>query len=399
MTATTAPAWISDLTVDTLADDPYPVYARLRAEAPCVFAPQLGAWVVSTYDDIRDFLADADLSLAPEGQPVLARTFGSQNILISNGDVHRDRRASVDPPLRRSAVATYIEDLVRPIASGLADGLAKGESFDIVAEYFEPVSTLSLASMFGVGDIPSDTLRRWFHTVIGAASNYGFDEDTFAASDAVLEEIKQVLEPTLERLETAPDGTGLSRLLHAGMPEGQVRARQDVYSAFLIEITGGMQEPGHLLATTLLGLLQEGSYGRVVEDQSLIPSAITEALRWVAPVGVVFRETSRETVIHDQVVPQGALVWCVVGSANRDEKKFTEAENYRLDRTGPTHMSFGGGRHFCAGNVFGREVARIALEELSRVSAQIELAPEGFQMKGWLFRSPQPLHVVLPEGA
>ncbi|MFW6775050.1 cytochrome P450 [Nocardioides sp. CPCC 205120] len=390
--------WIDDIDIDALEADPYPLYERMRSEAPCVFVPALNAYLLTTYDEVREFLADSELSQAPATQPVLERTFGAQNILISNGDVHRDRRASVDPPLRRGAVSTYIDELARPIAREVAAAIPGAVSFDIVAEYLEPVSTRGLASMLGIGDVPADVLRRWFHTVIGAASNYTFSDEVFQRSDEVVAEIKEVLEPVLVRLETEPDNSGLSHLLHAGMPAGQLRSRDDIYSSFLIELVGGMQEPGHVSATTLLGLLEEGTYGDIVDDPTLIPTALAEGLRWVAPVGGVFRETTRDAVIHDLAIPQGSLVYSMVASANRDEQKFTNGDRYELHRDGPSHMSFGGGRHFCAGNVFGRELARIALEELTKVAPRLRLAEEGWQMRGWLFRSPQELHVIA-EGA
>ncbi|GAA2864263.1 cytochrome P450 [Pseudonocardia halophobica] len=389
--------WIDDIDIAALEADPYPLYARMRAEAPCVFVPALNAYLLTTYDEVRAFLADTDLGRAPSVQPVLERTFGPENILIADGEVHRDRRASVDPPLRRGAVSGYIEDLVRPIAAQEAAQLPVAGTCDVVAEYLEPVSTRGLAAMLGIGDVPSETLRRWFHTIIGAAGNYTFQEDPFRKSDEVVAEIKDTLEPILSRLETNPDGSGLSHLLHAGMPPGRTRSREDIYSAFLIELTGGMQEPGHAAATTLLGLLQEGTYGEIVADPDLIPTALAEGLRWIAPIGGVFRETTRAVTIHGQELPPGSVVWCMVASANHDERRFSDGGRYQLRRSGPTHLSFGGGRHFCAGNVFGRELARIALEELVAAAPALHLAEAGWAMKGWLFRSPQQLHVTSGE--
>ncbi|QJY46078.1 cytochrome P450 [Pseudonocardia broussonetiae] len=387
--------WVDAIDVAALEADPYPHYARMRAEAPCVFVPALNAHLLTTYDDVRAFLADTGLGRAPSVQPVLERTFGPGNILVADGEVHRDRRASVDPPLRRSAVAGYIEDLVRPIAAAEAAKLPARGSYDLVAEYLEPVSTTGLAAMLGIGDVPSETLRRWFHTIIGAAGNYTFLEEPFRRSDEVIAEIKDVLEPILTRLGTDPDDSGLSHLLHAGMPPGRTRSREDIYSAFLIELTGGMQEPGHAAATTVLGLLQEGTYGEVVAQPGLIPTALAEGLRWIAPIGAVFRETTRDVTLHGQELPAGSVVWCVVASANRDERRFDDGKRYRLHRSGPTHLSFGGGRHFCAGNVFGRELARIALEELVAVAPALSLAD--WSMTGWLFRSPQQLRVTAGE--
>ena len=180
------------------------------------------------------------------------------------------------------------------------------------------------------------------------------------------------------------------------MPDGEIRAREDIYSAFLIELMGGMQEPAHAAATTLLGLCGESAqYQDIVDDPSLITQAVAEGLRWIAPVGGAFRQTTREVVIHGRIIPKDSIVFCMIGSGNRDQTKFNDADRYDLHRRGPSNLSFGGGVHFCAGNVFGRELARIALEELVKVAPTLRLADEDFKMRGWLFRAPQTLYMSL----
>jgi cytochrome P450 len=393
---TTGIDWIDDISIDELEKDPYPFYARMRKETPCVFVPVLNAYFLTTYDEVRDFLADADLSHAPSPQPVLERTFGPNNILVTNGDIHHSQRKFVDPPLRRGAVSKYIDDLVRPIAKQATSAVESSTgSFDLVERYLEPVSVLSLAAMLGIPDISADTLRRWFHTMIRSASNYTFAEEPFEAGEVVVEEIRDTLEPILRRLEVHPDNSGLSHLLHAGMPEGQIRPREEIYPAFLIELIGGLQEPGHAMSSTLLGLLMEDQYKLIVDQPDRIPSALAEGLRWIAPIGATFRQTTRATVIHGQEIAEGSIVYCIVASANHDESKFSDGGRYDINRSGPSHLSFGGGVHFCAGNVFGREVARIAMEELVQAAPKLTLADEGFTMRGWLFRAPQTLHVTV----
>lgn len=389
--------WIDNISIDELETDPYPLYARMRNEAPCVFVPVLNAFFLTTYDEIRAFLSDADLSHAPSPQPVLEQTFGPNNILVTNGDLHRTQREFVDPPLRRGAVSKYVDGLVRPIAEKAAEAMSSAISFDIVAQYLEPVSVKSMASMLGIADVPVDTLRRWFHTMIRSASNYTFAEGPFEQGQEVVQEIKNTLEPVLRNLEEHPDNSGLSHLLHAGMPDGRIRLRDEMYPAFMIELIGGLQEPGHASGTTLLGLLMENQYRTIVDQPNLIPTAVAEGLRWIAPIGATFRQTTRDTVIHGQKIPQGSVVYSIIASANHDERKFSDGERFDLNRSGPAHMSFGGGVHFCAGNVFGREVARIAIEELVKVAPKLRLSDEGFKMRGWLFRAPQELHVSLEE--
>src|SRR5918911_713769 len=107
--------WLDDISVELLENDPYPVFARLRREAPIAWIPALQAWVASTWKDCWEIASDFP-NFGGTTDPNTEHVFGQPCILSVDGDVHADLRAMVDPNLRPRAVRRYIEDLVRPTA-------------------------------------------------------------------------------------------------------------------------------------------------------------------------------------------------------------------------------------------------------------------------------------------
>jgi cytochrome P450 len=126
------------VTVAELERDPYPVYARLRREAPVCFIPAVGLWFVTRYDDVEFVASHPDLFTAEMDDSPVDRTFGSPTIITVDGELHHELRRTLDSKYRPRHVSTYIDSLVRPIASDLLDGLAGRDRAELMADYLEP---------------------------------------------------------------------------------------------------------------------------------------------------------------------------------------------------------------------------------------------------------------------
>jgi aromatic O-demethylase, cytochrome P450 subunit len=392
MTAT--PTWLADLTDDDLTRDPYPFYARFRAEAPVAFVPFAETVIIFSFDAAQSCLRDGDRFIGAANQPSDNRTFGEPHILGASGEVHKDLRSAVDPHFRPKAVNSYIDDLARPIARRCLAGLQGVEETEIMASYFEPVSVRALGDVLGFSEVDDDTLRRWFAGLIMGSSNVMMDPEKFAVSDAVSAEIEAVADPIIDRLIEEPDESAISRLLHSGMPRGKTRDRDYIYPSLKVAIAGGMQEPGHAAGTTLLGLLgRPDQLRRVAADPSLIPTAVNEGLRWIAPVGLNFRQTTVDVELEGVSIPAGEMVGISLGSANRDESRFERPDEFDIDRPAKANIAFGNGAHTCSGHWFARQVERIAFEELFALYPEITASDRDPEISGWYFRAPQKLYV------
>ena len=390
--------FVDDVTVADLDADPYPLYARMRAERPVAHVPAVDAWFVVRHADVAFVAEHPDLfPAAAPGSPV-ERSFGAPTIITVDGPVHHDLRRAFDGNLRPKKVDGYVDGLVRPIARSHAAALASsGAPVDLLAAYFEPISVLSLAAVLGL-DADADTLRRWFHGMSLGAINYEQDPARQAEADEVLAEVDAVVVPLLERLCAHPDDSTLSHMLHAGRSPGDPRPVDLVLPSVKVAILGGMQEPGHGAASTLAGLLASGQLAEVVADPSLVPAAVEEGTRWITPIGTQFRTASRDVDLGGATIPAGAGVSAVLASANRDEGVFPDPDRFDLHRHVPSggQAAYGYGKHFCSGHAFARHQMRIAVEELLAAWPGLRAASdEPVEFNGWEFRAPVALPVVL----
>lgn len=396
------PSWVEEVTMEQLESDPHSVYERLRAEAPVAYFPQLGFHIVSTLDLCMEIAKDSatwPAVISAAG----GHTFGDGAILNTNGPEHRDLRDMVEPHLQPSAVDKYIDDLVRPFARERLAAFENDGAVDIVAEYCEPVSVRALGDLLGLEDVSTDKLREWFHKLSVSFTNAAVDEngefanpDGFIPGDEAKAEIIAHVDPKIDRWIEHPDHTAISHWLHDGMPDGQTRDRSAIYPNLYVFLLGAMQEPGHAMSTTLAGLFSRPEQlERVVDNPTLIPRAVGEGMRWVAPIwSAAVKVATTEVTVGDVTLPAGSVVMLSYGSANNDEKAYDAPTAYDLDRPVIPNMTFGGGVHACAGTYFATAVVRIALEELFEAIPNIERdESHDVDFWGWGFRGPKELFV------
>jgi cytochrome P450 len=398
------PDWINQIVVGDLEQDPNPIFDRLRQEAPLAYVPGIGTWVASTRRICQRIATDTE-NFGGGTAPTIERTFDGKPILGMDGDEHRDLRNMVDPQLAPQAVDSYIDELVRPIARKyLAEFEDRGHA-DLVAEYFEPVSVRTLGDLLGFTEVDSDTLRRWFKSLSSGIANAALDEhgdflypEGFADADEAKREIRAIVDPMIAQLTDNPDDTGISHWMHDGMPEGRIRPPDRIYPTLFTVVLGGMQEPGHACSATVYGLLQHpDQLDEVLENPALIPRAINEGLRWIAPIwNTASRTAHRDMEIGDVVLRAGDIVMLSYGSANRDGGTWeTAPDDFDLDRPVVPHLAFGAGVHVCAGAYQAQHTSRIALEELFDSIPNLELDDSAgpVEVWGWDFRGLTKLNV------
>ena len=385
------------ITVEALERDPYAVYARLRRESPVAYVPAANVWFVTRWEDVETVTKSPDRFGAEVPTSPVERSFGSPTILTRDGPVHKELRDGIEPHYRARKVATYVEALVRPIAEARLAAFADQGKAELMADYFEPISALALARSFGLRDVDVPTLRRWFHGLSQGAINYEQNPARQAISDATCAEVDAAVMPLLETLAKAPDGSPLSHMLHHGMPGGEVRAPERILPTVKITLLGGMQEPGHGAGSTLVGLLRNVDQLEAVREDmdAMLPKAVNEGLRWVAPIGTQMRIAKSDVTLGGAAIPKDAPVAAVLASACHDEARFTDPALFDLHRDEGSHAAFGFGHHFCAGRWFSTAQMEIALRVLLERLPKLRLdAAHNVEFRGWEFRAPTALHVL-----
>jgi cytochrome P450 len=139
----------------------------------------------------------------------------------------------------------------------------------------------------------------------------------------------------------------------------------EVLAMAMLILLAGNETTRNLLGNTALVLLTQPTVLATVQaDRAIIPQLIEEVLRYDSPVQIVFRRTTREIAVSGTAIPADATVFVLIGSANRDERKFSDPDRFNLERDNSDHRAFGFSTHFCLGAQLARLEARVALEEL-----------------------------------
>jgi cytochrome P450 len=390
-------AFADEITVDALETDPYPIYARLRREAPVAWVPAANVWFVTRWQDVEFVSKNSKLFAAEVPTSPVDRTMGSPTILTCDGPAHGELRRGFDVKYKPRAVAEYIDELAKPIVAEHLDRIAARGSAELMSEYFEPASSVATARSLGFGEADPETLLRWFHGLSIGAANYENDPKKQAIAAVAAAEIDAAILPVFERLEREPDGSALSHMLHDGMPEGQTRPRDFLLPSIKVALLGGMQEPGHGAGSVVVGLLTHPDQMRAVlaDLDSLLPKAVDEGIRWVAPIGTQMRQTTEPVSLGGVTIPADSPVASILSSASRDESRYADPDAFDIRRGSNGHAAYGFGSHFCAGRWFAQRLMPLLLRPLLERLPDLALVPDRMPVfRGWEFRAPTSLHVT-----
>jgi cytochrome P450 len=348
-------------------DDPYPVWQRMRAEAPLYFNEKYNFYALSRYDDVAPALPDWQTYRSGRGTTADILFSGIEvppGILLFEDpplhDLHRRLLSRVFTPRRMLAV----EGLVRDFCSRALDPLLDLDGFDFVADLGAVMPMNTIGYLLGIPEEGQQQIRDRTdkNITVGAQEGAGDVSPTIFADQIAL------FAEYIEWRATHPSDDLMTDLLNAQVEEqdGSLRPldRNEVL-AYTAMIAGAGNETTARLIGFMGQLLGDHPDQRreLAADPSLIPSAVEETLRYDAPSPVQARYVARHTELYGQTVSEGSYMLLLNGSANRDETHFPDADRYDIHRTGG-HLSFGQGLHFCLGSALARLEARVALEEV-----------------------------------
>lgn len=389
---------LTELTLEQLEANPYPIYQELRLTQPVAYVPHLGEWLISTWDACVEVGALSGTSAIAGGHPFEVEFFGGDNILTTEGETHDSLRAGVDIPLRPKHVRQFIDETAREIVQTYVANLKPRGAADLVTELFEPISVRAIGTQLGIGDVDDATLLVWFKALSGGLSHHNIDDR--AAEDhaaQVKREIDDFLRERVAHLQDSADGSLLSHMIHGGVPEGQApRSYDEIIPSVRVIILGGFQEPGTAISNTFFGLLSNPEqYAELVtEPGRWSAQALNEGMRWISPIGTVERTALEDVEVQGVTIPAGALITLVMASANRDEQRFERPEQFDFHRSDGSSMVFGFGNHYCAGNFLAKALGVEVIQTVARELPGLRLR-DGAQpvVSGHLFQGVKSLPV------
>ena len=349
----------------SIDDDPYPVWQRMRAEAPLYYNDKHNFYALSRYDDVAPALHDWQTYRSGHGTTADILFAGVEippGILLFEDpplhDLHRRLLSRVFTPRRMLAV----EDLVRDFCCRALDPLRGLDGFDFVADLGAVMPMRTIGYLLGIPEEGQQAIRdRNDKNITIDSEGAAFDPEKFEDSVALFADY-------IEWRATHPSDDLMTELLNAQVEEqdGTVRPleRTEVL-AYTAMIAGA----GNETTARLIGFMGEllGNHPdqrrELAADFSLIPSAVEETLRYEPPSPVQARYVGQDTELYGQTVTEGSYMLLLNASANRDETHFDQPDRYDIHRKGG-HLSFGQGLHFCLGSALARLEARVAFEEV-----------------------------------
>jgi cytochrome P450 len=347
-------------------NDPHPVYAALRQEAPVhpVTLPNgMEIWLVTRYADCRAALAD----------PRLSKRQGA-------GDNARSLAAPVSTPLTRHLLATdppdhtrlrrlvakvltarRVEELrprVTELSAALIEPLRGRESADLVEDYALHLPIQVICELLGVPIEDQEEFRRWTSVMVSASTGAAGVPEAAAAFVGYLRRL-------IEHKRATPGGDLLSALV-ATRDEGDRLSEDELTSMAFLLLLAGHETTVNLIGNGMFTLLtRPDAHRRLLDEPALIPAAVEEFLRLESPVETATSRTAMEPLTYgDVTIPAGAMVAISLLSADRDPDRFPAPDAFDLRRPDNQHLAFGYGIHYCLGAPLARLEAHIAFTDL-----------------------------------
>lgn len=348
-----------DLYSDEVLHDPYPHYRALRELGAVVWLPRNGLHVVARFDDVRAALRNPAVFSSAQG--VAANDHVNEisrgTTLASDAPLHDRLRAIIAAPLLPRALED-IAPQIRAEAGLLIDDLVARGEFDAVTDLAQHLPLTIVSKLVGLEDYGRSSMLRWAAATFNVLG--GMNERACAALKDV-HDMRAYLGGEEIRTRLRPGSWG--DRIFAAADRGEVEAER---CPVLMRDYLGPSLDTTIFATANLILLfgrHPAQWDIVRNDPALIPNAINEALRLESPVRGFTRHLAADATIGDLAVPRGSRLLLLYASANRDERKWQDPEQFDVKRRANDHLGFGNGTHMCA----GLHLARLEMTALLEV--------------------------------
>lgn len=371
--------------------DPYPTYRLLRDNDP-VHRDRTGAVVLSRYEHVTQALRDHHRF---SSQPMNMGVPGFKFLIGSDPPDHTHLRRLVNRPFHPAAIAA-LEPRIREICESLVDELCEaneqGEA-DLVQHVGYPLPVVVIAELLGIPGERRADFKRWSDAMLGGLSP---DFDRGAGGAAAMEMVRYFNGVISDRRRQP--GSDLISLLVGG---DEPLTSQELLMFCILLLVAGNETTTNLISNGALVLFDRPDVARRLrEEPAMIPAAIEEALRFDAPVQSLWRTAVVDVEIDGVTFRAGSDVVVLYGSANRDERRYPDADDFVVDRFsrarggGVDHVAFGAGIHSCLGAPLARLEARVVAETLLRRARGMHRTGEGMRNHNLIVRGMRRLPVA-----
>ena len=371
-----------DITSPAFKADPYPFYARMRAEAPVhqlTLPDNREAWLVVRYAEVAAVLKDErfikDRFKTPEltaKQPWMPKSFLplTHNMLDQDPPDHTRLRSLV----HKVFTPRLVEEMRRRVQSLTDEFLEAAKptgKMDLIRDYALPLPSTIIAEMLGVPAEDRHRFHRWTNSMVIADTS---KLSLLRALPAVLALLRYVRKIVKKRRSEPRDD--LASALVRAEEAGDQLSEDELVAMIVLLLIAGHETTVNLIGNGTLALLEHPEQmDQLRKNPAMIQSAVEEMLRYNGPLAMATERFASEDVsVSGVAIPRNALVFAVLGSANRDEQQFPNPDNLDLARADNKHVAFGLGIHYCLGAPLARLEGQIAINTLLQRAPALRLA-------------------------
>lgn len=383
-------SYVFDLGNPATNANPFPEFARLRAEDPVHWSPAMKAWIVTRHADVKQVALNnrqisADrltpfFKTNPEYQKgsieSLVRYLNHWMVFRDPPDHTRLRRLfnKAFTPTSVENLRPNIEDIVSHLIDGMEAKAKRGDTVDYIADFAYPLPASVIMDLLGVPRADLERVKVWSDDIalfIGTAQVAG---NKYLRAESGAKAMSDYFRVLVEDRTARPRDDMISHLVLARDDRDALSTDEIIGTAILLLFAG------HETTSNLIGngfyysMKHRGEWERLIADPSLAPTAVEEFLRYDGPSGAFARVAAAGLEMGGKTIREGQRVFAFMNSANRDPEAFDDAERFDIGRAQNPHLTFGHGIHFCLGAPLARLEAQIAAIRLAERLPHIHLS-------------------------
>jgi cytochrome P450 len=350
--------------------DPYPVWKRLRDDAPVYYNDRHDFYALSRYADVDaanrnpKTFSSAHSTVLEMMSPDVQGTPGM--MIFTDPPEHARLRRLVNRAFTPRRI-TEMEKDIRALCSRLLDATRDRPTFDYVQDFGALLPANVIATFLGVPESDREAVRHTIDQMFFIDEQTGMNNDISAMAGA---ELYSYIGQQLEERRARPRDDLMTDLVQAEIVEEDGCRRltpEETVNFAVLLVAAGTETVARLVGWAGVELAAHPDQrAELVEDFSLIPNTVEELLRYEAPSPVNGRWTTQDVELHGVLIPTDSKVLLLTGSAGRDERAYPDPDRFDIHRRIDRHMSFGYGVHLCIGAALARLEGRIAVEETLR---------------------------------
>jgi cytochrome P450 len=388
--------------------DPWPVYARLQAEAPAYFYRRLNTWVVTRHHDVRYVARTPEIFTASHGILLLDGVksgAGAQDLFAGAEDFvgltdpprHTELRRIMQPPFMPPALAA-LEPRIAGFVDDLLTNMPLAEPVDWVERFAARLPVMVIAAILGIDDHDEEffgRVRAWSDIVEDLASK-DLSEEELVDGKRTFTELNSYILAMFDRKRRAPGDDFLSSLL-ADELDGRKLSEANLVGCTQALIAAGSDTVRSMLSSIVaLFAAHDDQFQIVREDASRTPAAVEEILRFAPPARAFARQVVTPTVLHGQQLSPGERMVMAFDAANRDPEVFDDPHVFDVTKDrAHRNVAFGFGTHVCIAAPLARIEGRVVIDALRARCRRFEPAGEGRRVESFLRNGWHDLPVVL----